>query len=108
MISVTTVGFIVTGVGLAISALIGRACRSENTWVMLVAFVFAAGFLGVALMLGTIFLYGACESVRLCEKTTDMTVFLVALPLIYSPAYWVLMTIFMHLGRSCKGEKPKA
>jgi len=99
MASITIFAFIAVAAGLLLSSVIGIYCRRKNGIIISLGLLFLSGLMGYALLLVTGLSHAFCERfLKMCEPTTDITVWSGAYPLMAVPLYWFAMLIFKSTG----------
>jgi hypothetical protein len=94
------------GAGIILSACVGYGCRRQKGWVFVFISAILAGCLAIPLSIMNGFLYSFCvDTIKICERTSDITVWSLSYPLLAAPLYWVAMVLFSVIdGNTTKPE----
>jgi hypothetical protein len=84
------IGAAIALAGCALSLVFGWRMGAPFRFAQVFALAVVSVVLGVVLSAAAVGIHGACEMLGMCQKMTDTTVWGMALPLMASPAFWLL------------------
>ena len=102
MASITIFALIAVAAGLFLSSAIGIYFRGKNGIVISLGILVLSVVMGWALLLVTGLSHAFCERfLKMCEPTSDITVWSISYPLMAAPLYWFAM-LFFKKHRECR------
>jgi ABC-type dipeptide/oligopeptide/nickel transport system permease subunit len=94
---IATFGWIGALIGCCMGVIVGKKDKKPQLMVTVLALI-PAFFLGALLTAVALYSHDYCQlHFALCAKTTDTTIWFVAIPLIFSPVYWLLWLILASI-----------
>ena len=101
MVSITIFALSAVAAGLFLSGAIGIYYRGKSGFVISFGLLFLSGVMGVALLFVVGLSHAFCDRfLKMCEPTSDITVWSISYPLMAVPLYWFSMLILKNTGNA--------